>query len=103
MILNFFCSDFRALETNSKFFLEKLFLFPDPDRKYNSGLTPLQIISEIEERNIFLITKSGLLKFKKWTPSTYVSTEITNFLDLSKKTSSVNSNDPGLSFDSLEK
>ena len=63
----------------------------------------MQIISEIEERNIFLITKSGLLKFKKWTPSTYVSTEITNFLYLSKKTSSVNSNDPGLSFDRLEK
>ena len=62
----------------------------------------MQIISEIEERNIFLITKSGLSKFKKWIPSTYVSTEITNFLYLSKKTSSVNSNDPGLSFDSLE-
>ena len=48
----------------------------------------MQIKSEIDDLNIFLITKSGELKFKKCVPILYVSTDITIPLLLSKKTSS---------------
>ena len=48
----------------------------------------MHIKSEIDDLKIFLITSSGFLKSTKCMPSTYVSTEITNFFGLSKKTSS---------------
>ena len=54
------------------------------------GKTPLQIKSEIDDLMIFFITRSGLLKLRKWYPSLYVSIEITKPFFLSKKTSSFN-------------
>ena len=42
----------------------------------------------MDDLNTFLITRSGDLKFKKWVPILYVSTDITTPFFLSKKTSS---------------
>ena len=56
----------------------------------------------MEDLKIFLITNSGYLKSKKWTPSLYVSIEITSDFFLSKKTSSFKSNDDLLYFTKFE-
>ena len=63
----------------------------------------MQIKSDIEDLKIFLITKSGFLKSRKWTPSLYVSIEITNDFFLSKKTSSFKSSEDLLTLVKLEK
>ena len=42
-------------------------------------------------------------RFKKWIPSTYVSTDTTSFFDLSKKTSSFNSKELLFFLTNLEK
>ena len=67
------------------------------------GKTPLQIKSEIEDLKIFLITKSGFLKSRKWTPSLYVSIETTNDYFLTKKTSSFKFNEALFNLDNFEK
>ena len=52
---------------------------------------------------IFFITNSGFSKFIKWIPLTYVSTEITKFFFLSKKTSSFKFRELLFSFANIEK
>ena len=94
--LYFFNSSFKDLTINKKLrWLDNL-LFIEADKKIYLGLTPLQIKSDIEERIIFFIIKSGFLVFLKWIFSLYVSVDTTRRFFLSKKTSSFSLRELGL-------
>ena len=75
-IPNFFCSLFNILLIFLSQDTLANFLFKAKDKKYDFGLIPLQYKSDSEERNIFFKNLFGSDESTKWTPSTYVSTEI---------------------------
>ena len=62
--LYFFCSCLIELSNSFIFFFVNLFLEPENEININFGSTPLEIISEIDDRITFFIIKSGLLKLK---------------------------------------